>query len=318
MEGISTDIEYLTANLTNNGYYEYIENQQGDQQLTLIENYQEGQDYDVRVNVSQTTNPLETLTDKELTQDNLVNGKIPVSNLMNNSQNYAGITKNSTLIPKLTTVTNKRLTSSTVTVSNIINDNTSLGLSGNSTLILDPPVNYGFCNIEQNGQYSPNQFNSSGEYDPTHSAGWDYIDQINVNVYRKININNLYYAWVNDPDGDHPENLTKLNFVTMTNPYPINGQKSYITLTNSFNNVYENCFVGWIKPSDQSSSYSNLLNWQYISQGITAPADAYYFYLYNDNNGNKELIFMYRYIFTGGTWDFVFINLYNTLFYINN
>lgn len=234
---------------------------------------------------------------------------------MSNSQNNAGITKNSTLIPKLTTVTNKRLTSSTVTVSDIINDNTSLGLSGNSTLILDPPVNYGFCNIDQNGQYSPNQFNSSGEYDPTQSAGWDYIDQINVNVYRNININNLYYAWVNDADGDHPENLTKLNFVTMQNRYPVDGSKSYVTLTNNFNNVNGNCFVGWIKPSSQTSGYlTNENNWQYISQGITAPADGYFFYLYNDNSSNKELILMYRYFYTGGSWDYVFINLYNTLF----
>lgn len=109
---------------------------------------------------------------------------------MVDSQNKDGITKDSTLIPKLTTVTNKRLTSSSVTVSDIINDNTSLGLSISSTLILDPPVNSGFANINTNGQYLPSDFNSSGEYDPTHSAGWEYIDQINVSV--KFMINRFY------------------------------------------------------------------------------------------------------------------------------
>lgn len=125
---------------------------------------------------------LEKLTDKQLTQNNLVNGKITVSDLMVDNQNKDGITKDSTLIPNLTTVTNKRLTSSNVTVSDIINDSSSLGLSRTSTLILDPPVNYGHANITTNGQYLPSDFNSSGVYDPTHSAGWDYIDQINVNV----------------------------------------------------------------------------------------------------------------------------------------
>lgn len=111
---------------------------------------------------------------------------------MTDSQNKDGITKDSTLIPKLTTVTNKRLTSSMVTVSDIINDSTSLGLSRTSTLILDPPVNYGIANITNNGRYIPSNFNSSGNYDPTHSAGWDYIDQINVNV--KIKFNRFYIS----------------------------------------------------------------------------------------------------------------------------
>lgn len=162
-------------------------------------------------------NEIEKLTDKELTETDLVNGKITVSNLMNDSQNKDGITKDSTLIPKLTTVTNKRLTSSTVTVSDIINDSTSLGLSRTSTLILDPPVNYGVANIDNNGQYLPSDFNSSGNYDPTHSAGWDYIDQINVNVTNKPTI--YYYRGSNNNE-------------TFFTDY---GLISSLTYTNNFN-----------------------------------------------------------------------------------
>lgn len=142
---------------------------------------------EIEINIDGITmKDIEKLTDKQLKQTDLINGKITVSNLMTDSQNKDGITKDSTLIPKLTTVTNKRLTSSTVTVSDILNDSTSLGLSRTSTLILDPPVNYGVANITNNGQYLPSDFNSSGNYDPTHSARWDYIDQINVTVTKKL------------------------------------------------------------------------------------------------------------------------------------
>lgn len=104
---------------------------------------------------------------------------------MTDSNTNAGITKDSTLIPKLTTLTNQRVVSSTLTISDLIpmiDYNTSMGLSRDSTLILDPPVYNGDVTITNNGTYLPEDFNSNGEYDPTHSANYDYINSITVNV----------------------------------------------------------------------------------------------------------------------------------------
>ena len=136
------------------------------------------------------------MTNKEITQ-NLLNqntNSVTLSNLMTNPSTNYGLTKESTLFPKLTTLTNQRVTSSTLTVSDLIplaDQSTSLGLSRNTTLVLDPPVNYGDITITQSGQYLPSDFNSQGLYDPTHSAGFEYINQINVNVSQKIEITGI-------------------------------------------------------------------------------------------------------------------------------
>lgn len=139
---------------------------------------------DVSGLTTQITNPLETVTNKEITQNllNQNNNSVTLSNLMTNPSTNYGLTKQSTLIPKLTTLTNQRVTSSTLTVSDILNDNQSLGLSRNSTLVLDPPVYYGDITITEPGQYLPSDFNSQGLYDPTHSAGFEYINQINIEI----------------------------------------------------------------------------------------------------------------------------------------
>ena len=127
---------------------------------------------------------------------------------MTNPSINSGITKESTLIPKLTTLTNQRVTSSTLIVSDLIplaDQSTSLGLSRTSTLVLDPPVNYGDITISEPGQYLPSDFNSQGLYDPTHSAGYEYINQINVTQpqpskikIKKITSNDNNYIWLNE------------------------------------------------------------------------------------------------------------------------
>lgn len=167
---------------------------------------------DVNGITTQITNPLETVTNKEITQ-NLLNqntNSVTLSNLMTNPSTNYGLTKESTLIPKLTTLTNQRVTSSTLTVSDLIpltDQSTSLGLSRTSTLVLDPPVNYGDITITQPGQYLPSDFNSQGLYDPTHSAGYEYINQINVTQpqpskikIKKITSNDNNYIWLDEND----------------------------------------------------------------------------------------------------------------------
>lgn len=168
---------------------------------------------EVELDVDGITNPLETLNGKELTQNllNQTTNKITVSDLMTNATTNKGITKESTLIPKLTKVTNKRLTSSSVNVSDIINDSTSLGLSRSSTLILDPPVNNGDITITNNGQYSPYDFNSQGIYDPTHSAGWDYINQVNVDTTKILKITNGLYFRSSNGNIYGPYSFTRIN-----------------------------------------------------------------------------------------------------------
>lgn len=228
-----------TANITNNGQYlpEDFNPATGD---PLPEPTKSLAKFITQLNVDvpQTINPLETLTNKELIQSNIVDGKITVSNLMNDSQNNSGITKNSTLIPKLTTVTNKRLTSSNVTVSDIIEDQTSLGLSRTSTLILDPPVNYGFCNITNNGNFVPSNFNSSGNYDPTHSAGWEYINQINVNVPREIFKYKKSLFTISSSDGYTLSRTIDSNQSTLT----INNKHIFVIFSNSNNELV---IEGW-------------------------------------------------------------------------
>lgn len=123
---------------------------------------------------------------------------------MTDSNTNAGITKDSTLIPKLTTLTNQRVTSSTLTISDLIpmiDYNTSMGLSRDSTLILDPPVYNGDVTIEQNGTYLPEDFNSNGEYDPTHSANYDYINTITVSVTPQPTVYNLSDFYCTRDDG---------------------------------------------------------------------------------------------------------------------
>ena len=165
---------------------------------------------DVSGITTQITNPLETVTNKEITQNLLTQNtnSVTVSNLMTNPSTNYGLTKESTLIPKLTTLTNQRVTSSTLTVSDLIplaEQSTSLGLSRTSTLVLDPPVNYGDITITEPGQYLPSDFNSQGLYDPTHSAGYEYINQINVTQQQssKIKIKKIIgktndYIWVDE------------------------------------------------------------------------------------------------------------------------
>lgn len=167
---------------------------------------------DVSGITTQITNPLETVTNKEITQNLLTQNtnSVTVSNLMTNPSTNYGLTKESTLIPKLTTLTNQRVTSSTLTVSDLIplaDQSTSLGLSRNSTLVLDPPVNYGDITISEPGQYLPSDFNSQGLYDPTHSAGYEYINQINVTQpqpskikIKKIISNDNNYIWLDEND----------------------------------------------------------------------------------------------------------------------
>lgn len=167
---------------------------------------------DVNGITTQITNPLETVTNKEITQNllNQNNNSVTLSNLMTNPSTNYGLTKESTLIPKLTTLTNQRVTSSSVTVSDLIplaDQSTSLGLSRTSTLVLDPPVNYGDITITEPGQYLPSDFNSQGLYDPTHSAGYEYINQINVTQpqpskikIKKITSNDNNYIWLDEND----------------------------------------------------------------------------------------------------------------------
>lgn len=230
---------------------------------------------EVEINIDDINlNNTEKLTDKQLTQNDLVNGKITISSIMVDSQNKDGISKDSTLIPRLTTVTNKRLNKANVTVSDIIDDTTSLGLSRNSTLFLDPPVNYGFVNIYDNGQYLPNEFNSSGNYDPTHSARWDYINQINVNVTIKIS---KYFKIVNENTGTY-SSYFQLTKYSQTTTHTFRSGYGYVFITEGIDYMSIN-YRNYV----QTSSTITLNNTHWFAE-ITGYNNLYALLLYKNNN----------------------------------
>ena len=202
--------------------------------------------------------------------------------MTNPSTNY-GLTKESTLIPKLTTLTNQRVTSSTLTVSDLIplaDQSTSLGLSRTSTLVLDPPVNYGDITITQPGQYLPSDFNSQGLYDPTQSAGFEYINQINVNVSPKKSISLIQSQY----NGTIAKNDTNSNWRFLSNSQSISIQRGYsiLSITNSSNKYVINYRFS-ITSTTNYSFNSNC--WVFISNSISYSTDINFY------DSNSSLIF---------------------------
>lgn len=98
VENVNVDFDWLESTLTQNGHYEIIEDEEtGEYKPELIGDWQEGDEYDFLIQVPQTINPLETLTNKRLQSEQTYT----ISSLMQDSTNNAGITKNSTLIVDL-------------------------------------------------------------------------------------------------------------------------------------------------------------------------------------------------------------------------
>lgn len=197
---------------------------------------------------------------------------------MTNPSTNDGLTKESTLIPKLTTLTNQRVTSSTLTVSDILNDNESLGLSRNSTLVLDPPVNYGDITITEPGQYLPRDFNSQGLYDPTHSAGYEYINQINVNKIKveklAINLNgNITYY-----------NYSQLNIQKATERINVNINPGELLFFYNPSNIRTDRITIWYRQSSSTTTYQMSVGDNYFKVNVNTDEDPDQFYFTDINN----------------------------------
>lgn len=238
--------------------------------------------------------------------------------MTNPSTNY-GLTKESTLIPKLTTLTNRRITSSTVTVSDLIpleQQSTSLGLSRNSTLILDPPVNSGDILITTDGQYLPEDFNSQGLYDPTHSAGFEYINSVTVNITKNYNINNFYWKEFSTSDylkDDYicnyiylDSNVTKITWTIKNNNFVIGNNTDHIYIRQFDNNRFEYIFrsVG-----TQNGSLTITSSCYWVQLPITAGNG--YVLLYKNGSNDYEFIGAGRAVPSGLDLAMKSIGLYN-------
>lgn len=130
-----------STTINDNGSYNMIEGNNG-WKPQLVSNPDPLQTYDLDIQVPQTTNPLETITNKRLQSEITYT----ISSLMSDPTNNAGITKNSTVIvdvpehvyPEITfnTITNNN---TTYTLSQLTN-NQSEYFSKNSTITTNIPT----------------------------------------------------------------------------------------------------------------------------------------------------------------------------------
>lgn len=177
VDNLSVDFELLESELIQNGYYLYEENENGDMVPKLIENYNEGDEYDIRVNVPQqqlnlqekTVNVTNETTTEIVTPDNEFNGLskvtinnevvIPTINLQEKTINvtnetisedvtpdegFNGLSRvtvnNDVIVPTLETLTNKRIQKESISVSDLMSNPTNdEGITKQSTLIVDIP-----------------------------------------------------------------------------------------------------------------------------------------------------------------------------------
>lgn len=94
-------------------------------------------------------------------------------------------------IPELETWTNKRFISTgTINVGNVMNDNTKAGISKESTFVIDVPT----PSITQISNYP---VTTTGTVNVPIPSGYDAVDSISlsVNVPSKIEINKFYYSY---------------------------------------------------------------------------------------------------------------------------
>lgn len=188
VEGINPEeLELITANLTNNGYYEYKFNEEeGKDELTLIENYQEGQDYDVQVNV-----PPPQLQSKTV---NVTNNS-PSQQIISPDQGIYGLSSvtvnNNVVIPTLETLTNKRLQQDRMyTISDLMQDSTNnAGITKNSTLIVDlyiPDIRFNPI-TNNNADYTLAQLTQ----DPSNCFSRNSIIKANIDNRKVLSVNNF-------------------------------------------------------------------------------------------------------------------------------
>lgn len=176
-EPTPTPPTFVSTEINQNGNYEMVEGQNG-WQPEIVQNPDPLENYDLEINVPQTiTNPLETLTNKRLQRE----GTFSISDLMEDSTNYSGITKDSNLIvdlpdyPPITSQKILNLTQNTVNSQTIYPDPgefwNSIQYSVNVDKRIQLSINDFKFQVENKSSLSFTKQNVNWNYNLTSSSG---------------------------------------------------------------------------------------------------------------------------------------------------
>lgn len=283
VEGINnTDIGILTANLENNGYYEYIYNEQeGKDELTLIENYQEGQDYDVWVNVQP---ELQSKT------CNVTNNSPATQTIIPDQGKYglSSVTVNNQVIipdvPTLETLTNKRLQSEqTYTISSLMTDSTNnAGITKESTLIVDlpdyPPTS-GQLTLDLTSNTSGTGFTTIY---PLSQINKDYFSSVRYRVKSKIELKGIKTYDFSSISVD----FSSFNIQSTTGTISVPSYNLLIRINNESSYYTINFIYNHSTSAINTDIYAN--NYYYI-------VNTTYNYIYIVDNNNSSVLLLYDY-----------------------